>query len=278
MKLSERLNRLAEQIEKGETVADIGTDHGYLPIFLYKTGKSPKVIFADISEGSLDKARECCKELCPGEKFDFRRGDGLDILENGEVDAVIIAGMGGLLMADILEWDIEKTCSIKKFVFQPRNNAGYLRKWLLERNFIIKEESLVREGDFICEIITALSPKSVPSKKNNHVDRDTDNRRKDGRGFRRNIEIHQLEEQIKYEFPESLVKYSNDVTEEYLKLHLQKARFIKNKIEEGCSDSLEDHKDYQYMCVQEKHILHLLDKLNKGDVSNENTASGKDTE
>ena len=259
MKLSERLDRIAEEIEKGETVADIGTDHGYLPLFLYMTEKSPKVIFADISEDSLNKAKECCKELCPHEKFEFRRGDGLDTLNKGEVDAVTIAGMGGMLMTDILEWDMEKTCSIKKFVFQPRNNPGYLRRWLLERDFRIVKESIVREGDFLCEIITALSPESFTP---DSLEEDFSNkRRKEGRSSRRNFDRDECSLQMQYEFPLYLVQDPCDLTEEYLRMHLEKAKVIRKRIQAGCKQNLSQHRDYIYMTIQQEHIENLLQIL-----------------
>lgn len=156
IKLTERLKCLADQIEQNETMADIGTDHGFLPIYLWENEISPKVIMADISAGSLEKARCNCEELYPGVDFDLRLGNGIQILENGEVDAVVIAGMGGKLMAQILEEDMEKTRSIRKLIMQPRNGQGKLRYWLIKNGFSIVKESLVREGKYICEIITAV--------------------------------------------------------------------------------------------------------------------------
>lgn len=156
IRLTDRLQVLADQIEQNETMADIGTDHGFLPIYLWENEISPKVIMADISSGSLAKARMNGQELYPEETFDLRCGDGIRILENGEVDAVVIAGMGGKLMSQILGEDLEKTRSFKKLVLQPRNGQGKLRYWLVKNGFGIVKESLVREGKYICEIITAV--------------------------------------------------------------------------------------------------------------------------
>ncbi len=156
IKLTERLQLLADQIKQDETMADIGTDHGFLPIYLWESEISPKVIMADISPGSLQKARANCFELYPDEKFDLRLGNGIQILENGEVDAVVIAGMGGKLMTEILGEDMEKTKSFKKLILQPRNGQAKLRSWLIENGFSIIKESLVRENKYICEIITVV--------------------------------------------------------------------------------------------------------------------------
>lgn len=163
IKLTDRLQVLADRIDQNETMADIGTDHGFLPIYLWENKISPRVIMADISPGSLEKARQNCEMLYPDEPFDLRLGDGIKILENGEVDAIVIAGMGGKLMAQILGEDIEKTKSFGKLVMQPRNGQGKLRYWLVENGFSIVCESLVREGKYICEVITAV-PGAVDDK------------------------------------------------------------------------------------------------------------------
>ena len=159
-RLTDRLQLLADQIENGETMADIGTDHGFLPLYLWQQGISPAVIMCDISEPSLAKAKAAAGALQFGRELDFRAGDGLNVLAPGEVDVIVIAGMGGLLIRDILSDDLEKTRSFSKFILQPRNNSGQLRYWLAANGFEIRSNHLVREGKFICEIIVALTPKS----------------------------------------------------------------------------------------------------------------------
>ena len=154
--LTQRLASIASEIKTGETVADIGTDHGFLPIFLWERNISPKVIMSDISKGSLKKAEDNCKLLYPDVSFDLRLGSGIDVIEKGEVDCITMAGMGGLLMAEILSKDIEKSHSYNKLVLQPRNKIGVLRHWLYNNGFSISNEKLVREGKFICEIITVI--------------------------------------------------------------------------------------------------------------------------
>ena len=156
IKLTDRLQLLADQINQDETMADIGTDHGFLPIYLWENEISPKVIMADISPGSLQKARVNCYENYPDEKFDLRLGNGIQILENGEVDAVVIAGMGGKLMTEILGENLEKSKSFGKLILQPRNGQAKLRSWLLENGFSIVKESLVKENKYICEVITVV--------------------------------------------------------------------------------------------------------------------------
>jgi tRNA (adenine22-N1)-methyltransferase len=155
IRLSHRLETIANYISKGETVADIGTDHGFLPISLWERGISPKVILSDVKEGPLEKARANIQKYFPDNPFDIRLGSGLNTIGIGEVDAIVIAGMGGMLIADILAEDLEKTKSCQKIIMQPRNAQEKLRNWLLFNNFIIYDEVLVQEGKYICEIIAA---------------------------------------------------------------------------------------------------------------------------
>ncbi len=203
IKLSDRLSVIANEIERGETVADIGTDHGFLPIYLWEAGVSPKVIMADISRGSLDKARQNCLAAHPDMEFDLRLGDGIKVIEDGEVDAIAIAGMGGILMTEILGADLKKSHSFKKFILQPRNNVGFLRHWLLANGFEIMNEQLVREGKYICEILTV-----VPS--------ETANASFEDKGS----------DSIEYQFPKTLIDFKVPLTIEYLNRHLNKEKFI----------------------------------------------------
>lgn len=159
-KLTDRLQMIADEVQKGETMADIGTDHGFLPLYLWERGVSPHVIMCDISEPSLAKAKAAAGAYQFGHELTFRAGDGLKVLAPGEVDAVVIAGMGGYLIRDILAEDPAKTVSFSKFILQPRNNAGILRHWLVTNGFRIGRNQLVREGKFICEIITVFPPNS----------------------------------------------------------------------------------------------------------------------
>lgn len=162
MKLNDRLSRIAGQIREGETMADIGTDHGFLPIWLSVTGKCPHVILTDISGPSLAKALTDCSLYDAEQEYDVREGDGLTVLKPGEVDAVVIAGMGGMLIADILEKDPALTASFRRFVLQPRNGIGKLRARLAAMGLRITKEQLAKEGKFLCTIITA-EPSGEPS-------------------------------------------------------------------------------------------------------------------
>ena len=156
MRLSKRIYAIAQQVNKGETAADIGTDHGYVPMLLMKNGISPAVIMSDISEGSLSKAfqtfRECGIDV---PNTAFRVGDGLETIQAGEVDDVIIGGLGGLTITEILDSDYIKSRSFGKLILQPRKHSGNLRYYLHTHGWDITGEHLAPEGKFVCEIITA---------------------------------------------------------------------------------------------------------------------------
>lgn len=201
IKLTERLAAIAGEIRQGEKVLDIGTDHGYLPLALWEKGISPHVIMSDISPGSLKKAEENCRHFFPETTFDIRLGSGLETVEKGEADCAVLAGMGGILIRDILAEDKNKSLAFKKIILQPRNNIGILRYWLLNNGFHISNEQLVREGKYICEILTA-----VPGE----------------RAVSRNLG----EDRIEYQYPHTLIDFKGPLTEEYLQGKLNKEKSI----------------------------------------------------
>lgn len=133
-------------------VCDIGTDHGYIPIYLVQNGVE-KAIAADISKDSANKALHNIKAFELEDKIGVRVGNGLEILKDNEADTVIIAGMGGILITKILDAGMPK--GIKRFIFQPMRDAYELRKWLAQNGFRITKESLVVESKRIYNIILA---------------------------------------------------------------------------------------------------------------------------
>lgn len=167
--LSARMKAIADEILPGQSVADIGTDHAMLPIYLYEKGISPKIILTDSKEGPLCKARaNLCKFGLQDSVSDLRLGSGLSVLQAAETDAVVIAGMGGLLICDILGANLEKTRSFSRLVLQPRTAAEELRTWLHAGGFSIVNEKLAAEGNRISEIITVSPCESVLGKEEFH--------------------------------------------------------------------------------------------------------------
>ena len=147
--ITPRLEMILRHIN-GESCADIGTDHAYIPIELAKKGL--RVIASDIMPGPLAIAAENVKKN--DAKVELRLGGGLSPIEKGEVDTIIIAGMGGEMIEKILSVDADKTEGVT-FVLQPMNRQAELRKYLLKNGFYIIEEDLAVEGFKVYNLIVA---------------------------------------------------------------------------------------------------------------------------
>ncbi|MGL5348410.1 MAG: tRNA (adenine(22)-N(1))-methyltransferase [Peptostreptococcaceae bacterium] len=155
MKLTDRLLKIASLVTEGKKVADIGTDHGYIPVYLLNEGKVPFAILADVNKGPLENARKEVRQNKLLDKVDLRLGSGIEVLEKGEVDEVIIAGMGGILISELLEAKTEVAHTVDKLILQPMQAQGELRKYLFNNGYEILDEVLVREDFRIYEIILA---------------------------------------------------------------------------------------------------------------------------
>ena len=153
MKLTDRLLKIASLVSDGKKIADIGTDHGYIPVYLLKEGKVPFAVLADVNKGPLDNAHKEVIQNNLLDKVDLRLG--LEILEIGEVEEVIIAGMGGILISELLEAKKEVAHNVEKLILQPMQAQEELRYYLLNNGYEILEEVLVREDFRIYEIIVA---------------------------------------------------------------------------------------------------------------------------
>ncbi len=150
----DRLEGIFSCIKKSAVVADIGCDHGKLEEMLLYAGRAGKVIATDISEKSLGKAIAACDRPIFNGRVDFRRGDGLSVLAAGEADVIVIAGMGGLQIADIIKAGI-KTAGRADLVLCPHSHEGKLRRFLLENGLNIYAESLAMEEGRYYQIICA---------------------------------------------------------------------------------------------------------------------------
>lgn len=156
MKLGPRLKAIADMIPEKSKVSDIGTDHGYIPVNLVKSGISDKVIATDINEDPLNKAIELIKLYQLEDKIQTRLGNGLEVINPGEVNVVVIAGMGGVLIKDILEAGRIVLEKVEKLVIQPMNAQEVVRQWLVENGFVIDDEVLARGNHKIYQIISAI--------------------------------------------------------------------------------------------------------------------------
>jgi len=152
--LSQRLQAVADMVPPGGIIADIGCDHGKVAIALLYSGKARCAICGDISAASLDKARILACECGMEDRVSLRAGDGLAVLQPGEADAAVIAGMGGMLIADILEQGTESAPDT--LVLSPNRDAAKLRRTLAACGYRITDEVLVCEAGHFYPIILAV--------------------------------------------------------------------------------------------------------------------------
>ena len=156
IKLSKRLIALAELIGEDASVADIGTDHGYLPVYLAQEGTAKRIVASDISAASLATARRSAEEFDVSEAITFLVAPGLDGVAPNEVDTIVIAGMGGETILSILEhapWTKDYGVTL---VLQPQSKIDLLCRFLYDNGYEIKETKSVHEKGKYYTIILAL--------------------------------------------------------------------------------------------------------------------------
>ena len=143
MQLSKRMDRLASMVTEGSSLADVGTDHGYIPIALVQTGKVSRAIAMDINKGPLERAALHIREQHLEDRITTRLSDGMTALKEGEADTVLIAGMGGALTVHILEGGAHCLTSVKELILQPQSEIWLVREWLCEHGYKITDEDIV---------------------------------------------------------------------------------------------------------------------------------------
>src|SRR5690554_2583760 len=119
VKLSLRLSTIADLVQPGSRLADIGSDHALLPVFLVQQGIIESAIAGEINEGPFLAANKQVQQANLQHKISIRHGDGLSVLDNHEVDTIVIAGMGGSTMVSILQEGIHRLSSVKRLIMQP---------------------------------------------------------------------------------------------------------------------------------------------------------------
>ena len=145
----------------GSVLADIGTDHAFIPIEAIKRGLAKKAIACDIAPGPLEIGRRnVVKEGLAG-YIELRLGDGLQPIRQGEADTVVIAGMGGLRIIGIIEGGLGKICSAN-LILQPQHDTSKLRRGLYGLGIKIHGEQLAKEGERFYEILLAVKSSEMP--------------------------------------------------------------------------------------------------------------------
>ncbi|MGI6778641.1 MAG: tRNA (adenine(22)-N(1))-methyltransferase [Acetivibrionales bacterium] len=153
MELKGRLKLIASKVSPCNIICDIGTDHAYIPIYLVLNGISAKAVATDVKEGPVLIAEKNIRKYKLEHAIQTRVGYGLECINDEEAEVIIIAGMGGMMIHDILEAGIEKAKKSNSIILQPMNAIEVVREWLFSNGFDIYDEGLAREGTRIYNVI-----------------------------------------------------------------------------------------------------------------------------
>ena len=162
IRLSGRLAAVASFVKPGANVVDVGTDHGYIPVYLAQHGKAGRIIATDVRKGPLESAGRSAEKYGVSEQIEFVLSDGLTFTDGSGIDTVILAGMGGETIAGILEqapWT-QNGC---RLILQPQSKIDVLSTWLSENKFDTVDGMLVREGGRIYAVMTARGADNIRS-------------------------------------------------------------------------------------------------------------------
>lgn len=209
MELSKRLMKIASYINYCEAIADIGTDHGYIPIYLVKNNKCNSAIASDINKGPIEKASTNIRFEGLSEKIKCLLGGGLKPLKVGEVNGVIIAGMGGNLIRDIILEDIEKVKLYDFLILQPAQNPEVLREFLYNNNFEILNEDLILDDGKFYELFKVK--------------------------YNENAKKINVKDEISYEISSILLESNNSLVNDYIKSKIKKYENIITYIKDDTS-------------------------------------------
>ena len=210
MKLSKRMETIAAFVPEGSRIADIGTDHGYIPIHLVQEGKANHAIAMDVRKGPLQRAQSHIREAGLIDAIEVRLSDGLLKLEKDEADCVVIAGMGGELMIHILEEGRRLWDHIPCWVLSPQSELHRMRRFLIEQAFFIEEETMIKEEGKYYVVMRAV--------RGSYIDRNEDR-------------------EISYRYGKSLLESKNPVLTEYLEKEEEQIKGILNGLSAGESEA-----------------------------------------
>lgn len=144
-RLSKRLEAVAAMVTTDGVLADVGTDHGYVPIALTEQKRIQKAIAMDLREGPLQRAREHIVQFGLENYIETRQSDGVTALAVGEVQGIVIAGMGGELVIHILQEGRAVCRSARELILQPQSHLAKVRRFLRQEGYVIADEDMVEE-------------------------------------------------------------------------------------------------------------------------------------
>lgn len=153
-KLSKRLEQVAAYVPKGARLADVGSDHAYLPLFLVENGHISYAVAGEVVQGPYQSAVTNVAQAGQQETVKVRLANGLAAIEKEDkIDTITIAGMGGRLIADILQAGSQQLSGVQRLILQPNNREDELRLWLIQNSFQIVAETILTENQKFYEII-----------------------------------------------------------------------------------------------------------------------------
>lgn len=193
MQLTKRLQAVADLVSQGNRVADVGCDHAYISIYLSKYEISPHIIAMDVNQGPIDRAKENIIKYGYKDRIETRKSNGLERLEPGETDTILIAGMGGALTIQILTARMEVLRSVRELVLQPQSEIYKVRQMLKEQDFLILEENMVEEDGKYYVMMRA-----VP------------------RGLVKNVSAYELSTEEQYQYGRLLLEKKHPVLQKFL--------------------------------------------------------------
>ena len=164
MILSKRLTTIASLVPAGSRVADVGTDHGYTPIYLVKNGVAVSAIAMDVRKGPLSRAADHVREYGLEDKIQLRLSDGLEKLQANEADTVIISGLGGPLMIDMLTRGQEVAKTVTTFVLSPQSDIPGVRVFLREHGYRIDREVFMKDEGKYYTVMVVTHGQSEPGR------------------------------------------------------------------------------------------------------------------
>lgn len=143
IELSKRMQSVADMIQPCDAVGDIGCDHAFVSIYLVEQRRAKRVIASDVRRGPIAIAKRNIEAMNLSDQIEIRMGDGLDTIVPGEINAVVLAGMGGMLMIDILERGEEVVTRCDQLVLQPQSDIEKVRRYLVEKGYHLADEQML---------------------------------------------------------------------------------------------------------------------------------------
>ncbi len=165
MQISKRLEAVAGMVTPGCIIADIGTDHAYIPIYLVSGGTAPRAIAMDVNRGPLEKAVIHIRQYGLSDRIETRLSDGLTAMQPGEAKSIVIAGMGGPLVIRILTEGAKCAEAAEELILQPQSEIRLVRAYLEENGYrIVQEDIVCEEGKFYPMMKAVHAEKHAPDR------------------------------------------------------------------------------------------------------------------